>query len=219
MATLADQERPHEGCGFSRGLRAVAYNLRDLVLPSCTDAVGSGSLTTPEPPSLEDLIVGYRNGDAAAFNQFFARTRALVYAYLRKRLAKAEAADDVFQDTYFRVHRYVTSFDPDGSGIAWLLRIAHNSLSDHLRRQRVAMEIPTGSLPDVAGPSTEDALVLRDLLESAALRLSKDEVSLIVERFRDGISFEAIAAERAWTPANARQRLSRAVRKLKAGLG
>jgi DNA-directed RNA polymerase specialized sigma24 family protein len=63
----------------------------------------------------------------------------------------------------------------------------------------------------------EDVLILRETLVQAASLVGRGDVELILERFVDGDSFEEIADRRSWTPANARQRLSRALRKLKAG--
>lgn len=152
--------------------------------------------------------------------RIFASTRAVVYGYLRKRLPTAEAADDVFQDTYFRVHRYVTSFDPSGNALAWLLRIAHGCLNDHLRKRYQTLESPMENVPERATSAlAEDALIVKELLAQARSSLTDDEIRLVLERFVEGDTYDDIAERRSWTPVNARQRLSRALRKLKAGVG
>lgn len=168
--------------------------------------------------SLEELLADYGKGGAASFREFFARTRAVVYGYLRKRLPSGEAADDVFQDTYFRVHRYVTSFDPSGNALAWLLRIAHSCLNDHLRKRYRTPEVATENVPEAALDARgEDAVIIKDLLLQATIALTDDEIRLILERFVEGDSYDDIAERRSWTAVNARQRLSRALRKLKVG--
>jgi RNA polymerase sigma-70 factor (ECF subfamily) len=168
--------------------------------------------------SLESLLSEYGRGSTEAFREFFARTKVVVYGYLRKRLADGSSADDVFQETYLRVHRYITSFDADGNALAWLLRIAHGCLSDHLRKRYEKAEVLQEMAPEQAVEArAEDVLILRETLVQAASLVGRGDVELILERFVDGDSFEEIADRRSWTPANARQRLSRALRKLKAG--
>lgn len=168
--------------------------------------------------SLEELLSDYGQGSTEGFTEFYGRTKPVVYGYLRKRLSDVSAADDVFQDTYLRVHRYITSFDSSGNALAWLLRIAHGCLSDHLRKRYNKPELLTDTMPEAAVDGrAEDVLILRETLAQASALVDRSEVELILERFADGDSFEEIASRRAWTPANARQRLSRALRKLKAG--
>jgi RNA polymerase sigma-70 factor (ECF subfamily) len=175
-------------------------------------------VSAKDQKSLEDLLSDYGGGSSEAFSEFFAKTRTVVYGYLRRRLPDAAAADDVFQDTYLRVHRYITSFDASGNALAWLLRIAHGCLSDHLRKRYERLEVLTETLPEGAEAGrAEDVLILRETLAQATALVDRSEVELILERFVDGASFEEIADKRSWTPANARQRLSRALRKLKAG--
>jgi RNA polymerase sigma-70 factor (ECF subfamily) len=168
--------------------------------------------------SLESLLSEYGRGSTEAFREFFARTKVVVYGYLRKRLSDGSSADDVFQDTYLRVHRYITSFDADGNALAWLLRIAHGCLSDHLRKRYEKPEVLREAPPEqaVAGRA-EDVMLLRETLVQVTSLVDRGDVELILERFVDGDSFEEIADRRSWTPGNARQRLSRALRKLKAG--
>ena len=58
----------------------------------------------PEP-SDDALMTAYAGGDAAAFEQLYARHRTGLYRFVRRLLGSALAAqtDEVFQDTWLRV--------------------------------------------------------------------------------------------------------------------
>lgn len=173
-----------------------------------------------EQTSLEDLLDAYGKGDAPAFRELFERTKPLVYGYLRRRLSEQGAADDVFQDTYLRVHKYITSFDRSGNAIAWLLRIARGCANDYLRKRTRGQEADhavAATAPLSKWSLAEDGIILRQILSSAASQIKPEDVELIVARFVHDDSYEEIASQRSLTPASARQRLSRALRKLRAG--
>lgn len=153
-----------------------------------------------EESSLENLLKAYGEGSSEAFHEFFRRTRTIVYGYLKKRLSDTQAADDVLQDTYFRVHRYVTSFDPEKSALAWVLRIAHGCFIDQVKKSYRAHEVSAKEETDVAvAPRAEEAIYLQEVLRQAESVLSPDEISLIVERFIEDDSYEDIASRRALT--------------------
>ncbi len=63
-----------------------------------------------------------------------------VYAYLVARLGNRFDADDVFQSTFLKVHRFLSSFRGDASPKTWVMRIAMNEASSF--RQRRGRELP-----------------------------------------------------------------------------
>lgn len=169
-----------------------------------------------DEPSLEELLTRYRDSDPVAFREFYRRTKVLVFHYLSQRLRNRADAEDVFQETYFRVHRYVGTYDPARSGATWLLSIARNAMIDRLKATRRAPESNEALIQASAGPSRADELsTLRSLFEDACRTMSPEEIGLLFQRVFLESSFEEIAEERQITPANARQRLSRLLRRIK----
>jgi len=63
-----------------------------------------------------------------------------IYAYLVARLGNRFDADDVFQSTFLKVHRFLSSFRGDASPKTWVMRIAMNEASSF--RQRGGRELP-----------------------------------------------------------------------------
>lgn len=55
--------------------------------------------------------------------------------YLRRRLPDADAAEDVLQDVFVRVHNHLDTLDDDDALAGWLYRIASNRIADYYRKR------------------------------------------------------------------------------------
>lgn len=92
-------------------------------------------------PSDEDLVSAYiEQGDERAFRLLVERHQERVYGYLIGMVRDADAANDLFQDTFIRVINALNSrrgsYTQQGRFLAWLVRIARNAALDHLRSRR-----------------------------------------------------------------------------------
>ena len=67
-------------------------------------------------------MTAYAAGDAAAFEQLYARHRAGLYRFVRRLLGVAHAAqtDEVFQDTWLRVVTARATWAPQGASLVLL---------------------------------------------------------------------------------------------------
>ena len=82
-------------------------------------------------------MTAYAGGDAAAFEQLYARHRTGLYRFVRRLLGSALAAqtDEVFQDTWLRVVQSRARWSPQGATFrTWLYTLAHHRVIDLLRR-------------------------------------------------------------------------------------
>ena len=82
-------------------------------------------------------MTAYAGGDAAAFEQLYARHRAGLYRFVRRLLGSAHASqtDEVFQDTWLRVVTARATWAPQGASFrTWLFTLAHHRAIDVLRR-------------------------------------------------------------------------------------
>ena len=82
-----------------------------------------------------ELIQGYVNGNCACFDVLLARYQAKVYGYIFSVVKDKDVADDIFQDTFFKVVATLNSGDykDENKFIHWVMRIAHNLIVDHFR--------------------------------------------------------------------------------------
>ncbi len=167
----------------------------------------------------EDLMLGYQQGDAAAFDALYAAFSGRVRGYLLSRLHQPERADEVLQSVFLRLHRARHQYKPGSPFAPWLFTITQSALIDAIRREgrnpaRPSAEEPDATLDDLAvtAPAGEDPGLQRlGLLE----KLDPANRELLEWRYMNELSFEQIASRLGLSPDSARQRVSRAIRKLR----
>ena len=91
-----------------------------------------------------ELILGYRNGNYACFDALLERYQAKVYGYIFSVVKDKDTADDIFQDTFFKVIATINSgtYKDENKFIHWVMRIAHNLIVDHFRRNSKMPIVP-----------------------------------------------------------------------------
>jgi RNA polymerase sigma factor (sigma-70 family) len=104
------------------------------------------------------LMGRYCDGDASAFRALYASLAPRLLGYLLRMTRDRAVADDLLQQTFFKVHRaraaYVRGADP----VPWIYAIAHRTFLDELRRgKRAAAVTDEGDLPEVAAAITGEA--------------------------------------------------------------
>ena len=98
-----------------------------------------------------ELIMRYREGDASAFEGLLERYQAKVYGYIFSVVKDKEIADDIFQDTFYKVIVTINSdqYKDENKFIHWVMRIAHNLIVDHFRRNNKMPLVPNRPESDV----------------------------------------------------------------------
>ena len=90
----------------------------------------------------KELIERYQDGDVHSFELLIGRYQKQVYSYILTLVKDKQLADDVFQDTFVKVIQTVKSknYKDDGRFVQFAMRIAHNLVIDHFRKEN---RIPT----------------------------------------------------------------------------
>jgi RNA polymerase sigma-70 factor (ECF subfamily) len=83
----------------------------------------------------EQLMLAYRDGNAHAFEQLYARHKGALYRFMLRSVSKPALAEELFQDAWFKVIRARNSYQPNARFATWLYHIAGNILIDHYRKQ------------------------------------------------------------------------------------
>jgi len=89
----------------------------------------------PMDPDVE-LMLAFREGDEAAFDQLFRRWAGPLLRYLERMLGDSAMAEELVQETFFRVHRARQRYEARARFSTWLYRIATNLALNELKRPR-----------------------------------------------------------------------------------
>jgi RNA polymerase sigma factor (sigma-70 family) len=100
-----------------------------------------------------DLLERFASGDLEAFESLFRQHQREVYAWIVRIVRDSGIAEDLTVETFWRIYRSRSRFDPTGNFEAWARRIATNAALDHLRRNRREVELPP-DLPAAARPDS-----------------------------------------------------------------
>lgn len=180
----------------------------------------------------EPLMLAYAQGDAAAFDELYARHEGALYRFVRRLLGAplAAQADEVFQDTWLRIVAARATFQPQGAAWrTWAFTIAHNAAMDRLRtsgREVVLTDAGEGDDPlewiaeqlDMSHPSSEDTAFWR--AAGRQLLLCLDELpdaqrAAFLLHHEDGASVEDLAQRLGLQFETAKSRLRYALQKLR----
>jgi RNA polymerase sigma-70 factor (ECF subfamily) len=85
-----------------------------------------------------ELVQNYIAGNHASLETIIHRHKKRVYGYIMMLVKDQQLADDIFQDTFVKViHKLKAgSYNEEGKFLQWVMRIAHNLIIDHFRREK-----------------------------------------------------------------------------------
>jgi RNA polymerase sigma-70 factor (ECF subfamily) len=118
---------------------------------------------------------------------------------------KQDLAEDIFQDTFIKVIRSLKygKYVENGKFISWVLRISHNLIIDHFRREKLNGTVSNDSCetdifnsPKFSDENIEDRLVMEQILfevKELIKELPEDQQQVIHMRHYQGFSFKEIA--------------------------
>jgi RNA polymerase sigma factor (sigma-70 family) len=84
----------------------------------------------------QEFVKSYLKGDESAFEVLLARHKTRVYSYIYNLVKDRDLTEDIFQDTFVKVIHTLKRgrYNEEGKFLPWVLRIAHNLIIDHFRK-------------------------------------------------------------------------------------
>jgi RNA polymerase sigma-70 factor (ECF subfamily) len=131
--------------------------------------------------------------DEDAFRAFYDRTSRALWAYLSRMAGSAQAADDLLQESYYRLLRTRVEYESEAHRRNYLFRIATNLVRDSRRRQHtrgVLVDQDCDTLP--AGGDLAAAAARRADLHKAMTQLKPRERELLWLAYAQGSSHREI---------------------------
>ena len=151
------------------------------------------------------LVKKFIEGDSSSFETIINRYKDRVYTYVLMVVKNQELANDIFQDTFIKVMASLRKkkYEERGSFISWIIRIAHNLIIDHYRKEKRLQtvsneenEIDLFNSPKFSDSNIEEVLVkrqiendVRKLLET----LPSEQKQVVLLRLYGDLSFKEIA--------------------------
>jgi len=83
----------------------------------------------------EQLMIAYRDGEAAAFETLYARHKGPLFRFVLRSVKARGEAEELFHDVWLRVIEARARYTPSARFTTWLYTIAHNRVVDHWRRR------------------------------------------------------------------------------------
>ena len=164
----------------------------------------------------ERLRARCRAGDERAWNELVRRHLPAVFALGLRFTGRREAAEDVAQEVFLKLHRSLGAYDPEGGSFdAWLMTMARHCAVDHYRRTRAAREHEAPLPADVAGDAGGAVRSLqqreaRDLVASGLAALPADLREVVTLCDLQGASGDEAASALDIPVGTVKSRLSRA---------
>ena len=159
--------------------------------------------------SLSDrvLLNNYISGDRSAISELIERHSKRVRSYIGMMVKDDAVADDIFQETFIKAVKVIDEgrYTDSGKFLSWILRIAHNRVLDHFRREKASKQINEQEAGyDVIGTlryaenTAEDDIVHNELMESVRMlidELPEEQQEVVRLRYYSKLSFQEIAEQ------------------------
>ncbi len=153
----------------------------------------------------QELVSRFVNGDQSGIEQLIYRHKNKVYSYIYLVVRNQQLAEDIFQDTFIKVIKSLlqAKYHDDGKFISWVMRIAHNLIIDHFRKEKQLnvisndnYEVPLFNSKKLSEQTVEE-LMINDQISSDLKKLldylPEDQKEVIILRHYVGLSFKEIA--------------------------
>lgn len=154
----------------------------------------------------------------SAIEKIYYRYRVPVFRYLYRMGGSYDLAEELTQETFYRVVLSLDGFRGESALSTWLFRIAFNVYNTHMRRQVRRQDVPLDQEISDGGREGDPARALEDaenwrLARIALSRLPVEYRAVIVLREIEGFSYEEIGRVLNKSPSTARVTLFRAKQK------
>lgn len=157
----------------------------------------------------QELITQYLSGSENAFEALLRRHQQKIFSKIFFMVNKQELAEDLFQETFLKVINTLKGgrYNEEGKFLPWVLRIAHNLVIDHFRRDKKNQTIS----PNIGGPDDDfdlfqiiqnddenvEDLMIKDEIESELINLldylPEEQRQVVYMRHFQDLSFKEIS--------------------------
>lgn len=151
-----------------------------------------------------ELIRSYLSGKEASLEFLVSKHQQRIFSYILIRIQDTDLANDIFQDTFVKVINTLKrgKYNEEGKFLQWTMRIAHNLIIDHYRREkRMPTMAPTDEF-DIFnilhdGSLNAEGTIIKEQIErdlhKLIAKLPDEQKEVLMLRHFSGLSFKDIA--------------------------
>ncbi|MDF1570074.1 MAG: sigma-70 family RNA polymerase sigma factor [Bacteroidales bacterium] len=153
----------------------------------------------------QQLVQAFLNGDETCIETLINRHRTKVYTYILLTIKNQSLTEDLFQETFIKVIQSLRNgrYRDNGRFLSWVIRIAHNLIIDHFRKEKQMNSISNDDTEmdlfnskKLAEDNIEQLMVssqIRKDLRRLINELPDDQREVVLLRHFGGLSFKEIA--------------------------
>jgi RNA polymerase sigma-70 factor (ECF subfamily) len=152
------------------------------------------------------LVSAFLSGDPLSIEHLILRHKDKVFSFILSKVKDVDLANDLFQDIFIRVIDKLREgkYNEEGKFISWLMRISHNMIMDHFRRnarRRMVRSTDDFDVFDILAQeveSKEDILFRAQMFKNLNVligHLSLNQREVLEMRYFSSMSFKEISEE------------------------
>lgn len=152
----------------------------------------------------QELIHIYLDGKETALAALLERYKSKIYTSIYMKVKDEYLAEDIFQETFIKVINTLKGgkYNDEGKFLPWVMRIAHNMIIDHFRKEKRAPSIVNTEgfdifdVLDFSDENVESKMLReqRDIdLKKMIQKLPDDQKEVLIMRHFCDMSFKDIA--------------------------
>jgi RNA polymerase sigma factor (sigma-70 family) len=150
------------------------------------------------------LVSQYIQGDEPSLSILIKRHQQRLYSFIYSKVYDRDVTEDVFQDTFIKVIRTLKrgNYNEEGKFLPWVMRIAHNLVIDHFRKNKRMPKFNNSGDFDIfsvlsdSSLNAEGELVQSQIVQDVRAmveKLPEDQKSVLVMRMYNDMSFKEIS--------------------------
>lgn len=152
-----------------------------------------------------ELVQEFVDGNKSSIEVLIKRHKNRVFTYIILIVKNEQLAEDIFQDTFIKVINSLKAgkYKDNGRFLSWVLRIAHNLIIDHFRREKQLntmsnddYEVDIFNSKKLSDKNIEDNIIEAQIhldIRKLVDQLPEDQKQVILLRHYGGLSFKEIA--------------------------
>lgn len=154
------------------------------------------------PDSL--LVHNYVEGDENALTILIKRHQSKIFGFIYSKILDRDISNDIFQDTFIKVIKTLKSksYNEEGKFLPWVMRIAHNLIIDHYRKNKKMPMFRETEEFSIFSIMSDDSLTIENKIirEQVEMDLRKlidelpaDQKEVLIMRMYQDMSFKEIS--------------------------